>query len=185
MRRYTIKVAGTEHVMDVEAVDIDTFRVHLADGRVVDVDLEDHQDLAHAVISPDLASATGPHPDDRRAHAGQQIRPATPRPQAPEHTPRGHAAPSHATASASAPGGGGSGKGAGAGTLTAPMPGVVLSVEAPAGTTVSRGDVILVLEAMKMNNPLRAPKDGVVAAVMVEPGQNVAFGAPLATIESA
>ena len=73
----------------------------------------------------------------------------------------------------------------GAGTLTAPMPGVVLSVEAPAGTTVSRGDVVIVLEAMKMNNPLRAPKDGVVSEVLVEAGQNVAFGAPLARIESA
>lgn len=180
MRRYTIKVAGTEHVMDVEAVDLDTFRVHLEDGRVIEVDLEDHQDLAHAVISPDLASATGRHPQDPRARAADDRPPAVERPSAPRHAPTGHTAPAHATAAPSAPAARG-----GAGTLTAPMPGVVLSVEAPAGTSVSRGDVILVLEAMKMNNPLRAPRDGVVAEILVEAGQNVAFGAPLARVEPA
>lgn len=184
MRRYTIKVDGTEHVMDVEALDNDTFRVHLDDGRVVDVDLEDHQDLAHSVISPDQTKVVGRHPDDPRAGevrltapevappaqaaAQATTRPAVPRPDAPAHAPRGHAAAT-----------------GGAGVLTAPMPGVVLSVEAPAGTTVARGDVILMLEAMKMNNPLRAPRDGVVAEVMVEAGGTVAFGAPLARIESA
>lgn len=190
MRRYTIKVAGTEHVMDVEAIDIDTFRVHLDDGRVVDVDLEDHQDLAHSVISPDQSKVAGRHPDDPRAREGEEIPVARPRPQAPAHSPTGHGAPTHATAATSLAGGAGAtrdwaGGAGGAGTLTAPMPGVVLSVEAPAGTTVSRGDVILVLEAMKMNNPLRAPRDGVVAELMVEAGQSVAFGAPLARIEKA
>lgn len=211
MRRYTIKVAGTEHVMDVEAIDIDTFRVHLDDGRVVDVDLEDHQDLAHSVISPDQAKVAGRHPDDPRARSAEEIPVARPRPDAPDHAPPGHTAPSHATAAASAanraaaprrPSGaaGGAapagatagaatgataGRAGGAGTLTAPMPGVVLSVEATVGTAVARGDVILVLEAMKMNNPLRAPRDGVVAEIMVEAGQNVAFGAPLARVEPA
>ena len=189
MRRYTIKVAGLEHVMDVEAIDIDTFRVHLDDGRVVDVDLEDHQDLAHSVISPDLARAAGRHPDDPRARgaedrAADDIPVATPRPSAPRHSPPGHTAPAHATAATASPGRPGAGNG-GAGTLTAPMPGVVLSVEAPVGTTVARGDVVLVLEAMKMNNPLRAPQAGVVAEILVEAGQNVAFGAPLARIEKA
>ena len=58
-----------------------------------------------------------------------------------------------------------------------------MKVLAAAGTKVARGDGIIVLEAMKMENELRAPRDGVVATVEVEEGQGVKSGTLLATIE--
>ena len=54
---------------------------------------------------------------------------------------------------------------AGGTNVTAPMPGTVLNVVAPVGTAVKAGDVILILEAMKMENDIVAPCDGTVASV--------------------
>lgn len=71
----------------------------------------------------------------------------------------------------------------GAVRLTAPMPGRVVKVLAPEGTVVSRGEGILVLEAMKMENELKAPRDGTVTRVTVSEGEGVEGGAHLATIE--
>jgi biotin carboxyl carrier protein len=56
------------------------------------------------------------------------------------------------------------------------MPGVILSVDVKAGARVKRGDVLCKLEAMKMVNPLRAPKDTVVSEIAVSEGQTVAYG---------
>lgn len=67
--------------------------------------------------------------------------------------------------------------------ITAPIPGRVVRVLAPAGTAVRRGDGIIVLEAMKMENELKAPRDGTVVSVAVEEGQGVQGGTLLATIE--
>jgi len=67
--------------------------------------------------------------------------------------------------------------------ISAPMPGRVVKVLKAEGTAVTRGDGIIVLEAMKMENELKAPRDGIVASVLVEEGQGVEGGALLATIE--
>jgi glutaconyl-CoA/methylmalonyl-CoA decarboxylase subunit gamma len=67
--------------------------------------------------------------------------------------------------------------------VRAPMPGTVLSVSVSIGQRVTRGQPLLVLEAMKMNNSIGAPQDGTIAAVLVEPGRNVAFGEPLIRLE--
>jgi len=67
--------------------------------------------------------------------------------------------------------------------LEAPMPGRVVKVLSPEGTVVNRGDGIVVLEAMKMENELKAPRDGTVTRITVEEGQGVEGGAHLATIE--
>ena len=53
------------------------------------------------------------------------------------------------------------------------MPGTVLSVKATAGTAVKAGDVILVLEAMKMENDIVAPEDGTVKQILVSKGSSV------------
>jgi biotin carboxyl carrier protein len=60
-----------------------------------------------------------------------------------------------------------------AGLLTSPMPATVIQVKVKAGDAVTRGDVLIVLEAMKMELPVRAPADGRVTAVHCEPGQLV------------
>ena len=72
---------------------------------------------------------------------------------------------------------------AGGGVMRAPMPGLVVRVLASAGDMVSAGSGVLVLEAMKMENELRAPAAGVVRAVRVEPGQAVEKGQVLVEFE--
>lgn len=68
-------------------------------------------------------------------------------------------------------------------TLTAPMPGKVVAVLVPAGTAVERGQGVLVVEAMKMQNEVKAAKAGVVAEVRVSVGDTVNAGQVLATID--
>lgn len=65
--------------------------------------------------------------------------------------------------------------------LKSPMPGVVLNIKVANGAKVKKGDVILVLEAMKMENDIAAPQDGIVN-VVVSKGANVDSGAVLFTI---
>ena len=65
---------------------------------------------------------------------------------------------------------------AGATTVSAHMPGKVLSINVKAGDAVKSGDVLLILEAMKMQNEIMAPADGTVSDVRVSAGQTVATG---------
>lgn len=66
--------------------------------------------------------------------------------------------------------------------VTAPMPGKILAVKANAGQAVKKGDVIMVLEAMKMENDIVAPQDGTVASINAAVGDSVEPGATLATL---
>lgn len=67
--------------------------------------------------------------------------------------------------------------------LKSPMPGVVLDIKVSTGTAVKRGDVLFILEAMKMENEITAPKDGVVAQILVVKGASVSTGDVLAVIQ--
>ena len=69
--------------------------------------------------------------------------------------------------------------------LTAPMQGTVVKVAAENGQTVAEGDLIVVVEAMKMEQPLAAHRAGVVSGLEVEPGQTVTAGTVIATIADA
>ena len=66
--------------------------------------------------------------------------------------------------------------------VTAPMPGKILAVKANAGQAEKKGDVIMVLEAMKMENDIVAPQDGTVASINAAAGDAVEAGATLATL---
>ena len=70
----------------------------------------------------------------------------------------------------------------GAGTVKALMPGRIVRVTATKGESVHKGAGLLVLEAMKMENEIQAPADGVVEEIFVEPGQTVDSGADLVRI---
>jgi biotin carboxyl carrier protein len=67
--------------------------------------------------------------------------------------------------------------------LSAPMPATVIRVDVAPGDAVADGDVVLLLEAMKMELPIRAPRAGVVAAVNCRAGDLVQPGVPLVDLE--
>ena len=70
----------------------------------------------------------------------------------------------------------------GAVKVTSPMPGTILNVKVSVGQSVKKGDVICVLEAMKMENDIPAPQDGVIASINVQKGASVNAGDVLATL---
>ncbi len=86
-----------------------------------------------------------------------------------------HDAVAHAQDEGSAPGG----------SLTAPMPGKIISVSVSQGDTVKAGDTLLVMEAMKMEHTIHAPRDGVVEEVFFQPGDQVGDGDQLIAIADA
>ena len=71
---------------------------------------------------------------------------------------------------------------AGGEKVCAPMPGNILAVNVSNGSTVKKGDVLMILEAMKMENEIMAPCDGTVTSVSVTKGAAVESGALLCTI---
>ena len=75
-----------------------------------------------------------------------------------------------------------SSEGTGGDVVMAPMPGAVKSVTATMGQTVSKGDPLMILEAMKMEHTLSAPRDGVIAEITVTDGDQVEDGTVLATL---
>ena len=72
---------------------------------------------------------------------------------------------------------------AGPGAIVAPMPGVIVTIKVKPGQEVKRRDVLLTLEAMKMENEILAPRDGRVKAIYVQTGQSVNPQEPLVDLE--
>lgn len=66
--------------------------------------------------------------------------------------------------------------------VNAPMQGKILSVKAKVGQAIKKGDILFVLEAMKMENEIVAPQDGTVASINIAAGDKVESGAVLATM---
>ena len=91
------------------------------------------------------------------------------------------AAPAAAKAPAAAPAPAAAGA-AGAVTVKAPMPGNILDVKVKAGDSVKAGDVLAILEAMKMENEIVAPQDGTIASVNVNKGDTVNSGDTLVSM---
>lgn len=67
--------------------------------------------------------------------------------------------------------------------MVAPMPATVVSIQVTPGQSVTRGETVILLEAMKMELPVRAPRDGVVHAVLCSEGQLVQPGVALVELE--
>lgn len=72
-----------------------------------------------------------------------------------------------------APAGGGGALHAGEVVVKSPMPGLIVAVPVAEGEVVKKGQTVVVLESMKMENELKAPRDGTVASIKVAPRQNV------------
>jgi len=129
-------------------------------GKAYEVEVEEMGGTPVAAPAPQ-ASAPAPAP------AAPAPAPAAPAPAAPASTP--------------APAVGGPIPD-GAITVKAPMPGKISALKAEAGKAVKRGDIILVLEAMKMQNDITATADGTLHEIRVNPGDNVKTGDVLAVI---
>ena len=72
---------------------------------------------------------------------------------------------------------------AGGEQVSAPMPGTILSVNIAVGDSVKRGQVLMILEAMKMENEIMCPRDGRIIAIQTSKGAAVESGTPLCTIQ--
>jgi biotin carboxyl carrier protein len=164
MRRYTLNISDREFVVDVQEVDADNFEVVVGDD-TYQVSLTGDETLNESVITPGLASnAAASAAPARRAVAAPRPAPAA----------TASAAPAASAPAARKPAGGG-----GKGTLSAPMPGVILEVNVKPGDTVTRGQQVAILDAMKMHNVIGASQAGVIAEVYVSAGQSVDHGTPL------
>jgi len=70
-------------------------------------------------------------------------------------------------------------------TVKSPMPGIIIAVTVSEGDMITKGDKLIILESMKMENELKSPRDGVVLAVAVEPGASVEKGQVLVIVGDA
>ena len=93
------------------------------------------------------------------------------------------AAPAAAPAAATAPAPAAAAAPAGGEQVTSPMPGTILSVNVAAGDAVKRGQVLMILEAMKMENEIMCPCDGKVVSVNSSKGSSVESGTLLCVIQ--
>lgn len=91
-------------------------------------------------------------------------------------------APVNETKSAPAPAPAPAPVNAGSSSIKAPMPGTINAVKVTAGESIKKGQVVAVLEAMKMENEIMAPEDAVVASVAVSQGQSVNTGDVIVTL---
>lgn len=128
-------------------------------GNSYNVDVEEVGGAAPAAPAPQVSVAATPAAPAPQAAAA----PAAPVSQAP------------AAAAPAAPVGGTQ--------ITAPMPGTILDVKVAVGQQVAEGDILMILEAMKMENEIMAPHAGVIEAVSASKGASVETGTLLAVIK--
>jgi biotin carboxyl carrier protein len=136
------------------------YRVHI-DGKSYEVDIEELGDSPRQA-SPTAAVNAADRPP---APSSASPRPAAPQASAPPQT-------------------GGAKTSAGSDTITAPMPGTILRIAVATGDRVEKGDTLLILEAMKMENEILAPHSGSVAQVHVASGASVNAGDILLSLAS-
>lgn len=154
-----VKIDGGWHVVEVGDLSERPVRA-VVDGFPVDVEIGDALEGAPA------ESARRPAPSvASRPSAAPAVRPSPAAPSAPP--------PSAAVSASANPNK----------VFSAPMPGIILEISVKPGDRVVTGDTICVLEAMKMQQRLRADWSGVVKSVLVTVGQQVMDGSPIAELE--
>ena len=146
MRKFIVQVNGVQYDVEIE-------------------EIGGAQAAPAAPIPAASPAAMAPAPAPAAAPAPAQAAAATAAPAAPAQS-----APAAAPAQSAA------GGVMGGETINAPLPGTVLDIKVSAGQNVKKGDILFVLEAMKMENEILAAHDGVIASVNVEKGAAVNSG---------
>lgn len=155
MNTYNYVLNGQSYAVTIESIEDNIAKVNV-NGVVYDVQLE------HAVAAP------APRP------VAPAPKPATaPAPAAPAASAA--PAPAAPAAPAAAPVAGGE-------TVTSPLPGTIIEIKVAVGQEVKKGDTLIILEAMKMENSIDAESDGKVLAIKVGKGDTVKDGDALVVI---
>jgi biotin carboxyl carrier protein len=177
MRRYTLEIRGRTFVVEVDEMTANRFSV-VVGGENYEVQLSGDEHLPEATIHPAFTPSehASPGPAEHASAAPAAV--MTGGGAAPADVPARPASPPVSARPAPRPAPRAAGS-ASAGTLAAPMPGVILDVSVKAGDAVTRGQEIAVLEAMKMQNIIKSPRDGTIAEVCVTTGQAVGHGDPI------
>ena len=153
MNKYQYKVQGVDYEVEIEDVEGNIAKVNV-NGIPFEVELQ-----------KPINAAKHPTMTRPKVEAPKPAAPAAPVAAAASAAPAAPAAP------------------AGAGSpVKAPLPGTVTDIKVSVGQQVSIGDVVLVLEAMKMQNNIEAEYAGTVTSITVKPGETVMEGAVLLTI---
>ena len=128
----------------------------------------------YTVKVEEIAGNSNQEPENTAKNPGSQAVAESPKPAPEKEAPAAEQKQEEAPKAAAAAGEGY--------TLKAPMPGSVLEVKVSEGDSVKDGDVLLVLEAMKMENELTASQPGTVSQVLVKKGESVNSGDPLVVL---
>ncbi len=154
MKSYTITIGDKTHIIGLQELeDANRFRV-LAGGKVYEIKVVAEEESDAEIPSIEVIQAAKEQP--ALAHKAPELLPHPPKTRPPD-LPEPEAAEELPQ------------------EVRAPMPGVILEVSVQPGDRVQRGDQLFVLEAMKMKNPIRSPREGVVADIFVREDQNVNY----------
>lgn len=170
MKKYELLINGNKYEVQIQSLNDGVATVQV-NGSIYRVEVLEEQvgNISSQAAAPTPALVPTP-----------AVRPA-PQPAAPKPSPAPRAAPAPAPAPGPAPAAPSAPK-SGPGDVTAPMPGLILELKVDEGDVVNSGDVVVRMEAMKMENDILAVRDGVVSKVHVQQGSEVQSGQVLITI---
>jgi len=151
MRSFRVRVSDKTYQVEVDDISKSPLNV-IVNGRSFAVEVEWQGADSEATVRPEVMP-TRPAPEEATPAGARPALPPTPQVSESER--------------------------ASAVTVDAPMPGVILEVHVKPSQSVSRGQELCVLEAMKMRNSIRSPRDGEILEVLVAAGAKVAYGDPL------
>ena len=157
MKKYQYKVQGVDYEVEIAEVEGKIAKVNV-NGIPFEIEM---QKPINAAKHPVLAAT-------KRAAAAPAEAPAA-------STPAAAPAPAAPAAQPAAPAGAGN-------ALKAPLPGTINAINVKVGDKVNVGDIVIVLEAMKMQNNIEAENAGTVTSILVNPGDSVMEGAVMLTI---
>ena len=165
MKEYKYKINGNSYTVVIGDIEDNVARVEV-NGSLYKVELDKAQKTLKSVAKP--AASTAP--------AAPAVKPVVKPAAAPAQAAPAASAPTAAPAQAAAPAaGGGTG-------VKSPLPGVILDIKVNVGDEVKKGQLVVVLEAMKMENSINADRDGKITAIKVNKGDSVLEGTDLVMI---